>query len=769
MRFSLALSAVVALTTSTFALASDVVGADQSPNPALHQHSKRATCFLGICWGTSIDTTSDVNNCGSTGYKCPTTWANGSGSQCVSSVCMPGTCNAGYALNTATRSCVSTQTDPNNCGSVGKVCTIAGATGNACASGVCYATSCQAGYGLVSGTCKNLATDSANCGALGNVCQFPGGTGTCNNGVCTFTSCASGYYLVNGVCTALNLQSDPNNCGSLGNKCSVANGVAGCSAGSCTVASCNAGYTQQTTYSFFGLFGSSTSCVAVNTASDVNNCGAVGKVCSFTNGAGTCSNGQCTYTSCNSGFYNVNNVCTALNLASDVNNCGSVGNKCSYPNGVASCSGGSCTLASCNAGYSMTTSYSLFGLLGSSTSCSAVNTQSDINNCGAVGNVCAFQNGQGTCSAGQCTYSSCNSGFYLVGGKCTSLNLQSDVSNCGSVGKACSFPNGQGTCSNGQCVYTSCSTGYALSSGKCTTVNTLTDINNCGKIGNVCPSSYSNGGSASCVNGQCTTTCAAGFDFDTTYNFCRDVTSDVNNCGTCGRTCTLNGAKSTICSSGKCLASACDIGYTLVNGACVVYNFQTDPKNCGSFGNVCTFTNGAGTCSAGKCLFTSCNTGYILNNGVCVLSGSQKARAKRSKVTKPKTLCPVGEQACPILGSTSYNGAVKQHFASGEDVTGVLAGSGGYECVDTKQALDSCGGCASTGEGVDCTKIRGAAGVGCQEGRCVVFSCQPGFKPSLSGDQCVRTRSHGANNSTLARRHLAARHQHGHAHAHFSS
>lgn len=300
MRFSLALSAVVALTTSTFAVAAsaaaneDIVGAEQSSNPAVHQHSKRANCFFGICWGTTVDTTSDVNNCGSTGNKCPTTWANGSGSQCVSSVCMPGICNAGYALNTATRSCVSTQTDVNNwfvsfplsrptptfrllvlsfgdSGAVGNVCAIAGATGNGCAAGVCYATSCQAGYGLVSGTCKNLANDPANCGALGKVCQFPGGAGACNNGVCTFTSCSSGYYLVNGVCTALNLQTDPNNCGSLGNKCSIANGVAGCSGGSCTVASCNAGYTQQTAYSWFGLFGSSTSCTAVNTQSDVNN------------------------------------------------------------------------------------------------------------------------------------------------------------------------------------------------------------------------------------------------------------------------------------------------------------------------------------------------------------------------------------------------------------------------------------------------------------------------------------------------------------------
>ncbi|KPV77186.1 uncharacterized protein RHOBADRAFT_8526, partial [Rhodotorula graminis WP1] len=51
--------------------------------------------------------------------------------------------------------------------------------------------------------------------------------------------------------------------------------------------------------------------------------------------------------------------------------------------------------------------------------------------------------------------------------------------------------------------------------------------------------------------------------------------------------------------------------------------------------------------------------------------------------------------------------------------------------------LDSCGGCASTGEGMDCTKIRGVQGVGCEGGECRVFSCEAGWKPSLRGDKCV--------------------------------
>lgn len=66
---------------------------------------------------------------------------------------------------------------------------------------------------------------------------------------------------------------------------------------------------------------------------------------------------------------------------------------------------------------------------------------------------------------------------------------------------------------------------------------------------------------------------------------------------------------------------------------------------------------------------------------------------------------------------------------------------GSDECVNVQEALDSCGGCASTGEGKDCTKIRGALGVGCAESRCLVFSCRPGWKVSMSGESCVRSKA----------------------------
>ncbi|GAA5974360.1 hypothetical protein JCM21900_001323 [Sporobolomyces salmonicolor] len=188
---------------------------------------------------------------------------------------------------------------------------------------------------------------------------------------------------------------------------------------------------------------------------------------------------------------------------------------------------------------------------------------------------------------------------------------------------------------------------------------------------------------------------------------------------------------------------------------------ESDVENCGSFGKACKFSppGASGVCQNGQCIATSCPKGWSLTNGACVkLHGSQRPHWKKDKVIKAKALCPgVYEVACPILGSNSYAQAVAHHFSSPTEFSGIMAGAGGYECIDVTQALDSCGGCASTGEGQDCTKIRGAAGIGCKASKCIVYSCETGWKPSLSGNKCIRVR-HLENSTSAVRRQLAGRH-----------
>lgn len=88
--------------------------------------------------------------------------------------------------------------------------------------------------------------------------------------------------------------------------------------------------------------------------------------------------------------------------------------------------------------------------------------------------------------------------------------------------------------------------------------------------------------------------------------------------------------------------------------------------------------------------------------------------------------------ACPIAGAASYDWALTHDLSKATqiDFIDLSPSVGGYECLDLANSLDSCGGafrltplvscsmlisvvgCASTGEGQDCTKISHSKGVG---------------------------------------------------------
>lgn len=93
----------------------------------------------------------------------------------------------------------------------------------------------------------------------------------------------------------------------------------------------------------------------------------------------------------------------------------------------------------------------------------------------------------------------------------------------------------------------------------------------------------------------------------------------------------------------------------------------------------------------------------------------QYERRSELKSRDVVTLCPVGLDACPILGLTSSD----------------------YECVDTQADLESCGGCASIGEGDDCSAIDGAWNVGCENGVCIIYTCAAGFRRAYDGKSCI--------------------------------
>ncbi|KAJ7092739.1 hypothetical protein C8R44DRAFT_646700 [Mycena epipterygia] len=95
--------------------------------------------------------------------------------------------------------------------------------------------------------------------------------------------------------------------------------------------------------------------------------------------------------------------------------------------------------------------------------------------------------------------------------------------------------------------------------------------------------------------------------------------------------------------------------------------------------------------------------------------GSGSYGWKRHAHKTRATLCPTGLDACPIPGLSATD----------------------FECVDTAVELESCGGCASLGQGQDCTAIKGAWNVGCEQGRCAVYTCTFGFKRGQDGQNCI--------------------------------
>ncbi|KZO92360.1 hypothetical protein CALVIDRAFT_308913 [Calocera viscosa TUFC12733] len=86
--------------------------------------------------------------------------------------------------------------------------------------------------------------------------------------------------------------------------------------------------------------------------------------------------------------------------------------------------------------------------------------------------------------------------------------------------------------------------------------------------------------------------------------------------------------------------------------------------------------------------------------------------------------CPTGLTSCPIpeqFGQPLYErDMLEVPRMTGRTMHG--------ECVDTMNDMDSCGGCATLGEGVQCGQVEGVRETACVAGKCQIFSCGYGYK-----------------------------------------
>lgn len=196
-----------------------------------------------------------------------------------------------------------------------------------------------------------------------------------------------------------------------------------------------------------------------NGASDEGNPGG-GMLCN-TGNLGVCAPGVTACVTgalvCNQNVQPSAEVCDALD-----NNCDGIidnGASCQgAPNASGACSSGACGLV-CNAGFRNCNNLTGDGC--------EINVNTNVNNCGACGQVCAVSNGTPGCSNAQCTVVSCNAGF----GNCDSgasngceqpLNT---LMHCGGCNVFCSRANATATCGSGACQILSCDPGFSNCDG----------------------------------------------------------------------------------------------------------------------------------------------------------------------------------------------------------------------------------------------------------------------------------------------------------------
>lgn len=284
---------------------------------------------------------------------------------------------------------------------------------------------------------------------------------------------------------------------------------------------------------------------------------------------------------------------------------------------------------------------------------------------------------------------------------------------------------------NGACPLAECC------DGEC--VDLATNREHCNGCGNACPGT-------TCVSGACTNTCILGFlDCDqNAVNGCEaNAAMDVDNCGSCGVACPMDGT----CTSGSC---ACPLGSANCDGdmsnGCEIVT-DTDPLNCGNCGMRCGPNQ---RCVDGQC---GCDDGFEDCNGNADdgCEAPLDAPATCGSCTNdcgPGSTCTAGSCGCMtgLLDCTADPGCESsaEDPATCSDCTTSCAGgmplcdgtscvsacTGGLTecgggCVNTQTSLTHCGGCSQP-VGAHQTCIGG------------VPTCEVGFADcnTMPGDGC---------------------------------
>lgn len=148
-----------------------------------------------------------------------------------------------------------------------------------------------------------------------------------------------------------------------------------------------------------------------------------------------------------------------------------------------------------------------------------------------------------------------------------------------------------------------CGRGQLLCGAGCVT----SDENNCGSCGDVCAPGRR------CLSGRCT--CAEGLV--ECAGACVDLASDAAHCGACGAACSLPNATAA-CASSACVVTGCGAGFADCDGVAAngCETALDTPSDCGSCGAACALAHATAACSGGSCVVGRCASGWGDCDGV---------------------------------------------------------------------------------------------------------------------------------------------------------